>query len=333
MAKSLNYTKHYTESQTDRLNLCLIHVEPDSSNNETKHRDRAPVLFIHGATFPTMLASGFEMGGTSWLKYLSSEGFDVWALDFLGYGCSDRYPEMQTSSAHGEQLGKAPSAAADIEAAVAYIQNHTAAKRVSLVSHSRGGIVAGLYASQYPENIEKLVFFAPLIERQNSLTDSVVRFFNIGRPDKVAYRDLDVSERLASFENDVPQGKSSVLASEMATAWPRLWLASDGSYEGALQPQPATGSVRAPAGYEDDFYNSWTGHGYVDFSKILSPTLIIRGSWDSITAAKDTAHMMKRLTATPFKKLVTIADATHVAHLEQGRFQLYSATADFLKKH
>lgn len=331
MATSPNYTRHYTKSAATGLKLCLIHVERGSTNNETTHSLRAPVLFIHGATFPTMLASGFEMAGTSWLKNLSAEGFDVWAVDFLGYGCSDRYPEMLTSSPDGEQLGKAPSAATDIAAAVAYIQNHTSAQRVSLVSHSRGGIVAALYASQHPENIEKLVFFAPLIERQNSLTDSLVRFFNFGRPSKVAYRDMDVSVRLASFENDVPQGKSSVLAPEMATDWARQWLASDDLYKNALSPRPATGTVRAPTGYEDDFYNSWTGRGYVDFSKLLAPTLIIRGSWDSITTAKDAAHMMKGLTAVPIKELVTIAGATHVAHLEHERFQLYSITADFLR--
>lgn len=40
------------------------------------------VLFIHGASFPSALASEFKINGTSWEDNLNKTGYDVYALDF-----------------------------------------------------------------------------------------------------------------------------------------------------------------------------------------------------------------------------------------------------------
>ena len=52
------------------------------------------VLYVHGATFPSALSIAHRFDGYSWRDALCAEGFDVWGFDFLGYGGSDRYPEM-----------------------------------------------------------------------------------------------------------------------------------------------------------------------------------------------------------------------------------------------
>lgn len=63
------------------------------------------VLFIHGASFPSELASGFKIGGASWMDHLTNAGYDVFALDFLGYGKSDRYDYMSNEVGKNEQRG------------------------------------------------------------------------------------------------------------------------------------------------------------------------------------------------------------------------------------
>jgi pimeloyl-ACP methyl ester carboxylesterase len=49
---------------------------------------RGTVLYLHGATFPSALSIAFRFAGRSWRDALCEAGFDVWALDFLGFGGS-----------------------------------------------------------------------------------------------------------------------------------------------------------------------------------------------------------------------------------------------------
>src|SRR5262245_55510894 len=53
------------------------------------------VLFVHGATFPTKLAAGYEFKpGDSWLSFTAAQGDLTCGLDFLGYGESSRPAAM-----------------------------------------------------------------------------------------------------------------------------------------------------------------------------------------------------------------------------------------------
>src|SRR5579871_4818702 len=54
----------------------------------------SPVLYVHGATFPSALSIAHRFDGYSWRDALCGAGFDVWGFDFHGFGASDRYPEM-----------------------------------------------------------------------------------------------------------------------------------------------------------------------------------------------------------------------------------------------
>src|SRR5438105_9990273 len=79
-----------------KLFLCLI-----ESGVPFTDRRRA-VLYLHGATFPSALSIAHRFDGHSWRDMLCDAGFDVWGLDFHGFGKSDRYPEMGApAGAHG----------------------------------------------------------------------------------------------------------------------------------------------------------------------------------------------------------------------------------------
>ena len=57
---------------------------------------RKIVLYLHGATFPSTLSIAHRFDGYSWRDDLNAAGFDVWGLDFAGFGGSDRYAQRRS---------------------------------------------------------------------------------------------------------------------------------------------------------------------------------------------------------------------------------------------
>jgi len=78
---------------------------------DTKSRPRRAVLYVHGATFPSALSIAYRFDGRSWRDALGDAGFDVWGLDFYGFGHSDRYPEMDQPATDNSPLCVAEDAA------------------------------------------------------------------------------------------------------------------------------------------------------------------------------------------------------------------------------
>src|SRR2546430_17448315 len=85
------------------LQVFLRHLPPTRSGPGTGKR---PVLIIHGSTLPSGTSAAFRINGVSWMDDLAARGFDVWALDFLGYGSSDRYSEMNEPRSEERRVGK-----------------------------------------------------------------------------------------------------------------------------------------------------------------------------------------------------------------------------------
>src|SRR5882724_1405458 len=69
------------------------------SGSERHARRQHPVLYVHGATFPSALSIAHRFSGRSWRDELCDAGFNVWGLDFYGFGFSDRYPQMSLDPA------------------------------------------------------------------------------------------------------------------------------------------------------------------------------------------------------------------------------------------
>ncbi|HUA79440.1 MAG TPA: alpha/beta fold hydrolase, partial [Dyella sp.] len=117
---------------------------------------RKSVLFIHGASFPTMLASGFEFGpGDSWIAFTARKGYVSCGLDFLGFGASSRPPAM-LGPAHGEApVTDAKEAAHEIALAVDYLRRQGMTD-VHIVAHSWGTVPAAAFAATHPHALTSL---------------------------------------------------------------------------------------------------------------------------------------------------------------------------------
>jgi len=279
-------------------------------------RGGSPVLYIHGATFPAALSVAYRFEGRSWMDDLAACGFDVWALDFAGYGGSDRYSEM-SGSADGPPLGRATQAASQIARAVTHILDQTAKPRISLIAHSWGTTAAGLYASLHPERVARLCLFGPIAQRDERT--------EIDEP-RLRWRLLTVAQQHARFIEDVPRDHPPVLIEPELDLWGSAYLGTD--EEAAHRDPPA---VKIPYGPVVDIADAWSSALPWRPQDIRTPTLIVRGEWDSVTTDADAAWLLSRL-GHPVRRDAKIAKGTHLMHLEHSRDGLFQAVREFLKE-
>lgn len=276
------------------------------------------VLFVHGATFPSALAAAFPFGGRSWMQDLSAAHFDVWALDFMGYGGSDRYPQMRDATGSGPPLLRAEEASRQIATASRFIVGKEHVSRISIIAHSWGTLAAGMFATRQPELLDRLVLFGPPAPRhqaaQHAPTDPYPSAWNV-----------TIDQQRQRFFGYVPSGERPVLAESDMKLWAPAYLASD--TDSARRDPP---SVRVPYGPLADLDLVWSGTFPYDPAQINAATLIIRGEWDSVTTNDDAHWLYDHLRSTPIKRDVVISRGTHVMHLEESRFQLYREVQTFL---
>jgi pimeloyl-ACP methyl ester carboxylesterase len=145
----------------DGLSLFLRFLPAPHSNSSP----RRAVLYVHGATFPSALSIAFRFDGKSWRDALAEAGFDVWGLDFYGFGHSDRYPEMARPGVENPPLCAAEDAARQVEAAVRFILGHQSIDKLNLISHSWGSMPVAKFAAAHPTLVDRLVLFAPIARR------------------------------------------------------------------------------------------------------------------------------------------------------------------------
>jgi pimeloyl-ACP methyl ester carboxylesterase len=200
------------ESHIKGLPLGVLHMEPQTVTRNF------PVLFVHGSSFPSELSFGFRMDGVSWMDHFSERNIESFALDFLGYGISGRYPEMTDSLSTSHALGNADQVVNDIDRAVDEIRMKTGSKKLNLIGHSWGASVCALYAEKHPEKIESLVLFAPITKRDEPGRKKETQSpFDAMTPD----------ERVSAMMSLTPAGEECQLAHEIYKEWQEQWYLSD----------------------------------------------------------------------------------------------------------
>jgi pimeloyl-ACP methyl ester carboxylesterase len=294
------------------LNLFLRFV-PGTRAASAPHKS---ILFLHGMSFPSALSIAHRFDGRSWRDELCEAGFDVWALDFYGFGEADRYAEMSQPAEINPPLGRAEELSSQIEYAVRFICKSQNLARISLIAHSAGTIAAGRFATLHPELVDRMVFFAPIGLRDR--TESVSEF-------PLAWRLVSLKDQWDRFTQDVPHGETNVLSNDQFRLWGEAYLATDPE---AHTRNPA--SVKVPNGMQADIQAAWDGQLRYDPREIQTPILIIRGEWDTVCSSADAKQAFNSLRSLG-KRNIEISRATHLMHLESSRFDLYRETTNFLE--
>jgi pimeloyl-ACP methyl ester carboxylesterase len=293
------------------LSLFLRYLPPDRAAPFAR-----PVLYVHGGTFPSALSIAHRFDGRSWRDELCASGIGVWGLDFHGFGLSDPYPEMfEPSDAH-PPLGRAADCSLQLERAVRFICDYQKVTSVSLIAHSWGSIVAGEFAGRCPALVDRLVFFGPIARRDPS-----------GEPTRLpGWRLISLKDQWDRFTAEVPSWATPVLSRRHFDEWGECYLDTD--------PESRTrtpAAVKTPSGGFQDIYDAWAGEFAYDPTHIHAPVAIIRGEWDGMCRDADARWLFNALSASPIRRDVKIGRATHLMHLEEGRFALYREAECFLK--
>jgi pimeloyl-ACP methyl ester carboxylesterase len=279
---------------------------------------RGSVLYLHGATFPSALSIAYRFDGRSWRDALCEAGFDVWGLDFLGFGESDRYPEMQEDAALHGPLLPAKAAAEQVEAAVRFIAGHDKVPAVALITHSWGSMPAGLFAAAHPTLVDRIVMFAPLARRQGPRYTP--------RPDAPAWKLVTLEDQWARFTEDVPEHEPPVLQREDYVVWGKSYLDSD---PGARERKPP--AVKTPTGPLVEILRAWNGELAWRPEEVRAPICIIRGAWDGLCTDEDARWLFDHLSRAAERRDVKIGRGTHLMHLEEMRTALWRESIAFLK--
>jgi pimeloyl-ACP methyl ester carboxylesterase len=277
---------------------------------------RRIVLYVHGGTFPSALSIAHRFDGRSWRDELSDAGFDVWGLDFHGFGGSDPYPEMAEPTDHLPALGGAETASRQIERAVRHIRERHGVDRVSIVAHSWGTIATGRFAGRCPDLVDRLVFFGPVTWRPRRTEPA--RY--------PAWRLVSLDDQWKRFVEDVPPGEPAVLSKRHFDEWGERYLDTDSASRTRRPP-----AVQTPSGPWQDIALAWAGELGYDPGQVRAPVCIIRGAWDSVVRDDDARWLLATLRSAPITRDVKIGRGTHLLHLEANRYQLYREAQCFLE--
>lgn len=304
-----------TMNVTDPETGCCVLARRWPPKPPANHAPRArSVLYVHGATFPSALSVGFPFENRSWADDLASRGLDVWAFDFVGFGASGRYP----AHGAGPAPGRAPQAVSQIGAVIDAVLRTTGAGSVSLLAHSWGTIPAGLFAARHPKRVDRLAFFAPIVDRSDPA----------GPFPTDPFRDVTLAWQAERFRSEIPVGKGPAFVPDHWDSWAAAYLETDPD---SLQRVPP--AVRVPAGPFADIQAAHAGTLAYDPAALRSPLLIVRGEWDTLCTEADASHLRAQATGAPSCDVVTLSAGTHVMHLETGRHRLYDPVGRFLVSH
>jgi len=288
--------------------------------SDSATRQASPlVLILHGAGAPVAGNPDFMFGSHSLMTSLAEMGLDVWALDYYGFGESDRYPEMSEAADAHLPLGRAEECADQVDVVVAFLERERHIDRVMLIGDSGGSLVAGVFATRRPNLVSRLILFGP----ETPFTD--------GPPTNAvlpAYIDIAPADLWGQFADwSQAAGKPDALDASAYKAWAEAYLRSDPTSASRIPP-----TVRVPNGRQADTADIERGRFTYDPGAIRAPTLIVMGEFDAIATFPGAEWLLKSLRQAPQRRLVVIGHGSHTIQYETERTQLYHVMADFLNE-
>lgn len=275
------------------------------------------VLFIHGASFPTMLAAGFEFApGDSWLAFMARRGYLACGLDFVGFGAASRPPAMSGGEA-GAPVTRATDAAVQIALAVEELRMSRGITRVHLVAHSWGTVPAAAYAAAHPHALASLTLFGPVVPVPHP-EDA---------PGSTAWWGITAQTRYSQLRY------ANVLPPNMVLLEPAVDAHWAARFEASAPHVPGDppAQLRIPAGPLADIVEAQAGRYPYAAEDIRVPVFVVYGDHDTVVGDTGAAAFLARFRASPLRWRLRIDHGTHVMHLERARRSLYESVDAFIR--
>jgi pimeloyl-ACP methyl ester carboxylesterase len=260
-----------------------------------------PVLFlVHGSS--NSGRSTFDLvvpgrGEYSMMDVFARQGFDVWTMDFEGYGRSTR-TEANSDIASGVE---------DLKSAAVVVLRETGQRRIHLFGESSGGLRAAAYAVAAPDRVGRLILAAFTYTGQGSTTladrAKQVEFY---RTHNRRPRDRDMIRSI--FTRDKTGTADPAVGEALADA-----------------ELPFGDSV--PTG---TYLDMTANLPVVDPLKVHAPVLLVRGEYDGIATEDDLISFFTKLPNRD-RQLVVLPGMSHAVALGYNREQLWHVMRGFLE--
>jgi pimeloyl-ACP methyl ester carboxylesterase len=258
-----------------------------------------PVLFlVHGSS---MSSTTFDVtvpgrGEYSMMNVFARYGYDVWTMDFEGYGKSSR----------GEGNSNVADGVEDLKAAIPVVARETGLQKFHMFGESSGTLRAGAFAMSHPELINRLVLaaFTYTGEGSPTLADRAkqVDFY---RTHNRRPRDRDMIRSV--FTRDKPGTSDPAVGEALADA------------EMKFGDDIPTGT----------YLDMTANLPIVDPLKIKSPLLIVRGEYDGIATEVDLISFYTKLTVSD-RQFIILPGLAHSLSLGLNRELFWHVMRSFL---
>lgn len=311
-----------------------LFVRQKMEEGNTPFTDDNVVLFVHGATAPSVCDFDLGFKDFSWADWMIAKGYVVYLFDKRNYGYSSREKAMDEPASNNRPVSRSYLVIRDIGAVVDHIRKKHGVNKVTLIGWSWGAMTAGYYTSLQSEKVKKLVMYAPAYSfplHTNLGPGSGLQ--NKRRPYEFnyalgAYRLGSLAANTGRWDGEIPvQDKLQYRETGVAEAFWEECMASDPTSKTRNPP-----SLRAPNGVLEDTFMQETGRRIWNASSIYVPTLVIAGEYDTWSFPEDREGLMRDLTNAPVKKSVLIKDSTHFTLFEKPRFEFFNEILRFLRE-
>jgi pimeloyl-ACP methyl ester carboxylesterase len=260
--------------------------------------DRGTILFVHGSSMASQPTFDLQVPGRPGaMDYFVGQGFDTWSVDMEGYGRSTKDRGADATISEG---------ADDLKAATDYIfktRNHTGPLLVYGISS--GALRAALFAQRHPNRVKRLALDAhvwtgegspTLVERRKKLPEFL----------KTKRRPIDRKFVRSIFERDHP----GTADDNVIEAFADHILQLDDSI---------------PNGTYIDMCNHLP---VVDPTKIVVPTIVMRGEYDGIAGFKDLLNFFEAL-PNPDKQFAVMPGIAHASFQQKNYMIAYHILLSF----
>jgi pimeloyl-ACP methyl ester carboxylesterase len=262
---------------------------------------KGTILLVHGSS---MGSQGMDLDipgdpDASLLDWLACRGFDVWRMDFIGYGRSDKPADHLATVAQGVP---------DLLAATDLIMKTRNCGPLMLIGFSSGALRAALFAQHHPERVKRLALDAMVYTGKGSPTLKK-RAEKLDQWEATVTRPIDPAFLLSTMTRD-----HSETAMESRKK----------PYVDAILAIETT----VPNGTYIDMCKNLP---VCDPTKIKVPTAILRGQYDGIASDEDLLEFF-RLLPNPDKEYVMMPGIAHAAGTSKNYLRFYDAMYTFFSR-
>ncbi len=260
----------------------------------------SPVLFlVHGSSNSGRSTYDLTVPGRgeySMMNVFARWGYDVWTMDFEGYGRSSQ-TAGNSNVAEGVR---------DLQAAADVVTRETGQTRLHLFGESSGGLRAGAFAMAHPDRVGRLILAA-------------FTYTGAGSP---TLADRAKQVEFYRTHNRRPRDRAMI----------RSIFTRD--KEGTADPAVGEALADAELPFGDSVptgtYLDMTANlPVVDPAKVLAPVLLVRGEYDGIATEEDLISFFVKLPNRD-RQLIVLPGMAHSVALGYNRDQLWHVTRGFL---